>query len=83
MTKHNSGFKLAEIDLKLRGPGEVFGTDQHGFDTLKYASLSNKKLISRTKQTAQKIVDSDPNLSKHPKLKAKINSLQNQNITLN
>lgn len=43
----NSGFKLAEYDLKLRGPGEIYGTKQHGIINLKIANLSDFQLINK------------------------------------
>lgn len=52
LTKLNSGFELAELDLKLRGPGEIFGSRQHGLAELKIASWSDVDLIKKTKQVA-------------------------------
>lgn len=56
MEQNYSGFKLAEIDLKLRGPGEIYGTQQHGFSQLKIASYTDIKLIEKTRLWANKIV---------------------------
>lgn len=56
MEKSQSGFELAELDLKMRGPGEIFGTAQSGFPELKIASWSNFKLISDSKKLAEEIV---------------------------
>ena len=53
MTRSLSGFELAEIDLKLRGPGEVFGTKQHGFPELKIASWDDIELIRAAKKVAE------------------------------
>jgi ATP-dependent DNA helicase RecG len=58
MTKTNSGFELAELDLKIRGPGEIFGTKQSGFPELKVASWSDSELIKETKELALRISDS-------------------------
>lgn len=83
LTKYHSGFKLAEIDLKLRGPGDVFGVTQHGFDSLKVARLSDKKLMAATKTEADDLVKSDPELQQYPLLKLKINQLSEQDISAN
>ena len=53
MTRNISGFELAEIDLKLRGPGEVFGTKQHGFPELKIARWDDIELIKEAKKVAE------------------------------
>ena len=52
-----SGFELAEMDLQLRGPGEIFGRYQHGESELKIASWQDVELIKQTKAAAQAIVD--------------------------
>ncbi len=49
-SNNNSGIKLAEYDLKNRGAGNIFGTEQHGFVNLKIASLTDYELIDRTKK---------------------------------
>ncbi len=63
METTNDGFKLAELDLEQRGPGDFFGTRQSGFTELKLASLTNLKLIERARGEAQKIFESDPELA--------------------
>ncbi|KKR06968.1 MAG: ATP-dependent DNA helicase RecG, ATP-dependent DNA helicase RecG [Candidatus Peregrinibacteria bacterium GW2011_GWC2_39_14] len=72
MTKFHSGFKLAEIDLSIRGPGEIFGVRQSGIPDLKVASLTDSVLISKVHETATILMSNDPELSKFPKLKEKI-----------
>lgn len=56
MEKMDSGFELAELDLKMRGPGEIFGTAQSGFPELKIASWNNIELIKKAKDVASDIV---------------------------
>lgn len=60
-----SGAQLAELDLKMRGPGEVYGTMQHGFPELKIASFSDFDLIKRARDAAEWAVDK---LDSYPKL---------------
>jgi ATP-dependent DNA helicase RecG len=63
MVKSNDGFKVAEIDLKLRGPGNIFGIEQSGFPNLKYADLTEDyELIFKTKKIAFELIKKDPEL---------------------
>ncbi len=55
LEKTNNGLELAELDLKLRGPGQMYGTSQHGFVNLKLASYSDTPRILRTHQLAAAI----------------------------
>jgi len=55
LKKTLSGFELAELDLKLRGPGEVFGTRQHGFGKLKIASWGDIALIKSSRKMALEV----------------------------
>ncbi len=65
MVKFSSGFKLSEIDFKLRGPGDIFGTKQSGFPDLKYADIvADQAILINAKEDAFKIIDSDNTLSK-------------------
>lgn len=59
------GFRIAEEDLRLRGPGEFWGSRQHGLPELKLANLvSDSELIPLARQDAQEVVGSDPGLSR-------------------
>jgi ATP-dependent DNA helicase RecG len=66
---HHSGQKIAEFDLKTRGPGEVFSTLQHGFPSLKLASLSNSQLITTSAKLLTQLISKFPrhlqNISKN------------------
>ncbi len=77
LKENKSGFELAELDLKLRGPGEIFGTRQHGFPELKIASWQDTELIKKAREIAQEAINSR---SKFQKLFQK---LESQNITPN
>ena len=72
MARHHNGFDLAKIDLELRGPGEVYGLEQKGFPEFKVASLYDYQLMKSARQEAEKILTQDPNLEKHPLIKAKV-----------
>ncbi len=58
------GFKLAEEDLKMRGPGEFFGTRQSGLPDLKVAKLSDVKILEEARGVAQEIHEQDPELQR-------------------
>lgn len=68
MTDHTDGFMLAEIDLKLRGPGEVYGVRQSGLPDLKIANLMNGVLLDRVRKAAELVVERDPELKNYPEL---------------
>ena len=64
MVNHNDGFKISEIDLKLRGPGDIFGTAQSGFPELKYINIiHDSNIIMNAKQIAFTIIKEDPHLT--------------------
>ena len=63
MCSTNDGFKIADEDLKQRGPGDFFGARQHGLPEMKIADLSNIVTIENAQLAAQKIIESDPTLS--------------------
>lgn len=75
MEKYHSGFKLSEIDLKLRGPGEVYGLKQSGFASLKIATFSDHHLVSRTHYHASILIAKNPTLSDYPLLQSMVNEL--------
>jgi len=72
MCDTNNGFEIAEIDLKLRGPGELEGTQQSGVLDLRIADLAKDQLLlQHARDAARYIIDMDPELSSphHSKLK--------------
>lgn len=76
MVKYLDGFKIAEIDLKLRGPGDIFGTRQSGFPELKYTNIvEDHELILEAKKSSFKLIEDDPKLEK------KFSSLIRRNLT--
>jgi len=64
MEETNDGFKLAEADMQLRGPGQFFGTKQSGLPGLKVARLTDVKLIEQTRAEAARMLDDDPGLTR-------------------
>jgi ATP-dependent DNA helicase RecG len=63
LSQTHDGFRIAEEDLRLRGPGQFFGTRQHGLPELKYANIvGDTELVSLAQQEARRIVDLDPHL---------------------
>jgi ATP-dependent DNA helicase RecG len=63
ISQTNDGFQLAEEDLKLRGPGEFFGTRQSGLPDIKVATISDSELLELARNQAIKIFDQDPELA--------------------
>ena len=63
MARTQDGFELAEIDLRMRGPGEFFGSRQSGLPDLRLARLSDMRLLMLARQEAQAILDADPDLT--------------------
>jgi ATP-dependent DNA helicase RecG len=72
LIESNNGFKIAEEDLKLRGPGEFFGTRQSGLPDIAMENLSNLKLIQVARVEAQEILKIDSGLEKFPGLKEEL-----------
>ncbi len=66
------GFRLAELDLELRGPGAIYGLRQSGALDLRIANLTDAKLISAAKQAAQRFVERGEQLLHYPKLSHKV-----------
>lgn len=78
MSKTNDGFKIADEDLKMRGPGDFFGNRQSGLPDLKLADLmSDTKILYAARTEALEIIKNDPDFSKkeHQLLKAQFSKL--------
>lgn len=74
--KSNDGFYLAEVDLQLRGPGEVYGRAQHGALNLQIATLSDTKLIARAQKQAKAFVEHNQSLIQYKELAAHVEQYQ-------
>lgn len=65
ISRTSDGFKIAEEDLKLRGPGDFFGTHQHGLPAFKLADLTrDMQLLQTAQQMSKSIIESDPQLKR-------------------
>lgn len=82
LTKSTDGFYLAEVDLKLRGPGEIYGSLQHGALNLQFATLSDRRLVTAASHHAGEFARTPDQLSSYPELAARIKKYQ-QLTTLN
>lgn len=76
LSTSSDGFKLAEYDLELRGPGAIYGTMQHGALDLRVAKLTDVKLISQARSAAQAFIDSGEDLLKYKELASRVAQLR-------
>lgn len=76
-SKISDGFKLAELDLKQRGFGSLFGTDQTGFD-FKFAQYLTMGVLKLGREAATDLLKKDVSLQKHPELKKQVDPLLEQ-----
>lgn len=74
--KSNDGFYLAEVDLKLRGPGEIYGKAQHGALNLQIATLADTKLIAKAQRAARAFVESHGDMLQYNQLKTQVEYYQ-------
>ncbi len=81
----NSGFEIADKDLEMRGPGELFGTKQHGLPQLKVADIINHLyILEKVQILTKRILKNDPNLiqSENVKIKEKMLKMYEGKISL-
>ena len=72
----NDGFRLAELDLELRGPGAIYGHMQHGELDLRVAKLTDVKLIASARQGAEAFLERGENLVQYPELYERVTRLR-------
>ncbi len=72
LVRSQNGFMLADKDLELRGPGNIFGTEQSGFEQFKLGSYADMDLISQARDDAKDFLDQDPDLNTWPLMKQRV-----------
>ena len=79
MVRTTDGFEIADVDLQLRGPGDISGTQQSGIIDLQIADLAKDgEILKVARECAQDILETDPNLSaeEHAMIREQIDSLK-------
>ena len=76
MVNSNDGFKLAQIDLEIRGPGNLYGSQQWGIPDMAMQGLSNIFLVEKTRASAKEILEKDPQLKNYPLLKERLKQFE-------
>ena len=76
MTEAKNGFELAEKDLKIRGPGDIFGERQWGIPNTTLAAFTDAKLFYEVRQEARELIKKSPDLSLYPLLRKRFNEFE-------
>jgi ATP-dependent DNA helicase RecG len=76
LERSQDGFRLAQIDLELRGPGQIYGRRQHGTLDLQLADISDAKFLASVRNEALKFLSDPGAMLKYPQVAAKVNSLK-------
>jgi ATP-dependent DNA helicase RecG len=79
LEQSSDGFKLAELDLELRGPGAIYGQAQHGELDLRIARLSDVHLLAAARQSAETFMTNAKDLVQYPELQRRVIRLQSVN----
>lgn len=82
LEQSTDGFRLAELDLELRGPGAIYGTLQHGALDLRFATLSDHLLLGNVRAAVQLFLDEKEQLKNYPELQRRVRLAQAV-VTLN
>ncbi len=84
MCMSNDGFYISEQDLKLRGPGDFFGTRQHGLPEMKIANLfEDADILKQSQEAARKIIETDPELKECGGLKRRCDKIFSDAVIMN
>jgi ATP-dependent DNA helicase RecG len=76
LEKTTDGFRLAQIDLELRGPGQIYGLRQHGVLDLAMADISDAKLLSEVRQAATDFLEDETVMLKYDHIREQVNKLK-------
>jgi ATP-dependent DNA helicase RecG len=76
LERTQDGFRLAQIDLELRGPGQVYGRRQHGMLDLELADLSDTKLVAAVRTAAANFIGKPADMLQYPQVVERINRLK-------
>lgn len=80
--KTRDGFKIAEEDLKLRGPGDFLGSRQHGLPEFKIADIfADTKILNLAQSASQRLIEKSPTLEEYPSLRAAIEEMFSSVLT--
>ncbi len=83
MSQSNDGFVISEKDLEIRGPGDFFGTKQHGLPELKIANLYRDiEVLKLAQESAKELLELDPTLKGNKKLKGYLSNYFGEKVTL-
>jgi ATP-dependent DNA helicase RecG len=81
MAESTDGFALAEVDLEIRGAGQVFGEKQSGMSDLKLGRIPrDEEAVIQARRAAETILDADPSLAKHAQLRAEVEELLGDDV---
>ena len=76
MERTNDGFRLAQIDLEIRGPGQVYGNRQHGELDLQLADVGDTKLVAQVRAYASEFLRDQSSMVNYPHIRDTINGLK-------
>src|SRR5262249_13735319 len=76
LERTNDGFKLAELDLEMRGPGAIYGAMQHGQLDLRIAKLTDYALIAAARKAAERFIAQNEDIKDYPHLDANVRRLR-------
>ena len=76
LERTNDGFRLAQIDLEIRGPGQIYGRRQHGALDLRLADISDAKLLADVRNSADAFLSDPALVVKYPQIMARVAALQ-------